>query len=279
MLATVYAVARDGAEVPVAPYSFWIDARTDGHLELPVPWLAAFSTNALAVRLQGATMHQRLEAPMPRPFAVLWFLGGALAVAALVAILSFLHPSVTRLDVPASVLAGANVGMTYATNGAGTRTWEIDDVHGGRIEDGSLAAASGSATIPAPRPVTQTAYTLRVATSGAFGSAEMSRPLIVVTPQPPVRPPRIISFSVDRAAIPDGGTLTARYRVSAQSGDVLAIDAQGNIIAQAAIHGADGAVRLTLPRFGRIKDLQLRLVVRRGAQLAAASVGVEVAAP
>lgn len=67
-------------------------------------------------------------------------------------------------------------------------------------------------------------------------------------------PPRIISFTLERSIVPDAGMVVARYRVSADSCDLLAVDAQGTIWAQAAIHG-DGITRLALPHFGGDKEL------------------------
>lgn len=274
MLATIYAVVGDGQEVPLPPFSFWIESHTEARIVLPLPWLAAFSTRALAVRLQGPAVHQRLETAMPRPWPFLWFFGGALAVGLGVALALAIHPRANLASVPDRIVGGSPLSFHYIIDGVGNRRWEIDDLSGARIASGTLDAAEGNATIAAPRPQVQTVYELHVGAAGPFGSADASRPLVVVTPHPSAAAPRIISFTLDRSIVPDAGTVVARYRVSADSGDLLAVDAQGTIWAQAAIHG-DGITRLALPRFGGDKELQIRLVVRRGAQLAAAGIGVE----
>ena len=258
LLATIYALARNGQEIPVAPYSFWIDARSEGYVDLPLSWLMTLTCSALSIRLQGRSVHQRLEAAMPRLASVAWFFAGAAAVAAVAALVSFAHPRVSALDVPATAIAGSPVSVAYQTRGLGSTVWRLEDIRGARIDGGELPSTAGS-----------------VAHNGA---ASMERPIVVVTPRPAIAPPRIISFTVDRAAVADGGSVTTRYRVNADSGDVLAIDAQGTIWAQSALRGTSGAVTLNLPRFGENKELQIRLFVRRGPQLAATGLGVETIA-
>lgn len=277
LLATIYAVVRNGQEIPLPPYSFWVDARTDGYMDLPLSWLAALTTRAISVRLQGRTVHQRLEAAMPRPSSLVWFAGGVVGTLAVVAMLGAFHPSISRLDVPASAIAGTPVHIAFDTRGIGTRSWEIDDVGGARVAGGPLASGAGTIAVRAPRTTTASIYDVRVTAAGPFGTVRMSRPLVVQTPRPALPAPRIVAFSLDRGVAADGGTIIARYRVSAQSGTILALDALGAIVAQTVIHGNDGSAQLALPYFGSSRQLQVRLVVRRGAQLATAAIGLEVA--
>lgn len=278
LLATIYALARNGQEIPLAPYSFWIDARSEGYVDLPLSWLMTLTCTALSVRLQGRSVHQRLEAAMPRPASVAWFVAGAAAVAVVVALATFAHPRIDRVDVPASALAGSSLSIGYQTQGIGSPSWSLEDVRGARIDGGTLQSGTSSTRITTPRVTSQSLFTVRVASSGPFGSASTERPIVIVTPRPAAMPPRIISFTVDRAAVADGAPVTVRYRVNADSGDILAVDAQGTIWAQSAVHGNSGTVDLNLPRFGANKELQIRLVVRRGPQLAAAGLGVEAIA-
>jgi hypothetical protein len=278
LLATIYALARNGQEIPLAPYSFWIDARSEGYVDLPLSWLMTLTCTALSVRLQGRSVHQRLEAAMPRPASVAWFICGAAAVAAVVALVSLAHPSIVRVDVPASAIAGSAVSIGYQTRGIGSSSWSLEDMRGARIDGGTLPAGTSATRIAVPRVTSQSMYTVRFASNGPFGSAGTERPIVIVTPRPALAPPRIISFTVDRAAVADGDPVTVRYRVNAQSGDVLAVDAQGTIWAQSALQANSGTAELRLPRFGRNKELQIRLVVRRGPQLAAAGLGVETIA-
>ncbi len=277
LLATIYALARNGQEIPLAPYSFWIDARSEGYVDLPLSWLMTLTCTALSVRLQGRSVHQRLEAAMPRPASVAWFIAGAAAVGVIVASAALAHPRIARVDVPAMAVAGSPLSIGYQTQGIGSSSWSLEDVRGARIDGGVLQGRS-STRITAPRVPTQSVYTVRIASSGPFGSATAERPIVIVTPRPAAMPPRIISFTVDRAAVADGTPVTVRYRVNADSGDVLAVDAQGTIWAQSAVRGNSGSVDLNLPRFGTNKELQIRLVVRRGPQLAAAGLGVEAIA-
>ena len=277
LLATIYALARNGQEIPLPPFSLWVDARSEAFLTLPLSWVMALSCNAISVRLQGRNVHQRLEAAMPRPASFAWFFAGAAAVALIFALAASAHPRVTALDVPASAVAGSPFEVAYRTGGISSPGWELQDLRGSRVASGSLDTPSGTIRIAAPRVLTQAVYAVRVVSSGPFGSASASRPIVLVTPRPAGPPPRIISFSVDRAAVADGDTVTVRYRVSADSGDVLAVDAQGTIWAQAAIRSS-GVTQLALPRFQQNKELQIRLVVRRGPQLAAAGIGVETIA-
>ncbi len=278
LLATIYALARNGQEIPLAPYSFWIDPRSEGYVDLPLSWLMTLTCAALSVRLQGRNVHQRLEAAMPRPASAAWFVAGAAAVAVVVALIGLAHPRIANVDVPATAVAGAPINVGYATRGIGSATWRLDDIRGARIDGGPLPSGSSTARITVPRVTTQSVYTVRLDSSGPFGSASLARPVVVATPHPPAPPPRIISFAIDRAAVADGDAVTVRYRVNADSGDILAVDAQGTILAQSALHGNSGTVELALPRLGENKELQIRLVVRRGPQLAAAGLGVEAIA-
>ncbi len=278
LLATIYALARNGQEIPLAPYSFWIDARSEGYVDLPLSWLMTLTCSALSVRLQGRSVHQRLEAAMPRPASVAWFVAGAAAVAVIAALAGAAHPRVIDVSVPATAIAGSPVSVTYQTRGFGSANWTLEDLRGARIDGGALDSAAGAARITAPRVVTQSVYSVRVESSGPFGSASMERPIVIVTPRPSAAPPRIISFAIDRAAVADGDSVTVRYRVNADSGDILAVDAQGTIWAQSALRGSSGSLTLNLPNFGTNKELQIRLVVRRGPQLAAAGLGVETIA-
>lgn len=278
ILATIYALARNGQEIPLAPYSFWIDARSEGYVDLPLSWLMTLTCAALSVRLQGRNVHQRLEAAMPRPASVAWFAAGAAAVAILAALVGLAHPRIARVDVPATAVAGSRINVAYATQGIGSASWSMEDIRGARIDGGSLPLASATAPITIPRVTSQSVYTVRIDSNGPFGSAGVARPIVVVTPHPAAAPPRIISFAIDRAAVADGDSINVRYRVNADSGDVLAVDAQGTIVAQSALRGNSGTAQLPLPRFGENKDLQIRLVVRRGPQLAASGLGVDVIA-
>jgi len=180
--------------------------------------------------------------------------------------------------VPAAAVAGSRIDVAYATRGIGAGSWTLEDIRGARIEGGALSSASATAPITIPRVNLQSVYSVRFDSSGPFGSASVVRPIVVVTPRPSAPAPRIISFTIDRAAVADGDPVTVRYRVSADSGDLLAVDAQGTIWAQSALHGNDGAAQLALPHFRENKELQIRLVVRRGPQLAAAGLGVEAIA-
>ncbi|MDE2481737.1 MAG: hypothetical protein KGN02_06070 [bacterium] len=277
LLVTFYAHVRDGTEVPLSPFSLWVDAGTHATLDLPVPWLAMLGTRAISARLQSRHVHQRVEAAMPRLLAPLWFLAGALLVLVGGYLWLALQPRVVALDAPSRVVAGSHFDLRFAARGPGARTWSLEGLDGSRVDGGALAGGASVVTIAAPRADRERTYVLRVSERNAFGSADATRPLVVETPAPSNDPPRITEFSLDANDVRDGGTIVARYRVDAERGDVLATDAQGTIWAEAPTN-ASGVTTLQLPRFGRRKELQVRLVVRRGAQLAASGLGV-VATP
>ncbi len=278
LLATIYAVAKSNDDIPVAPYAFWIDRRTEAYLDLPLSWLTAFTCRAISVRLQGRNAHQRLEAAMPRPSFLGWFAAGALLVAIAFALFLGLQPRVINAAVPAAATAGSRINVSYAFAGSGAHEWEILDLTGARIDGGALSGNTGTAAIPVPRVSTQTAYAVRLRNSGAFGDATAERPLIVNTPRPSAPPPRISSLTLDDAQVTDGTPVTVRYRVSAQYGDILATDAQGTIWAQQPLN-ANGVTVLPLPRFGRNKELQIRLVARRADAQVSSGLGLSVVVP
>ncbi len=275
LLVTFYGHVRGGGEVPIDPYALWVDPNTHAHLDVPLPWLALLGTRAVSARLQGRNVHQRVEAAMPRMRSPLWFLAGIAATVLVVVGASALRPSVAALSAPARVVTGTALEVAYATHGSGARSWELDTLNGARVAGAALASASGTVRIDAPRTDRERTYVLRVRVDGLAGSDQAMRPLVVQTPVPANPPPRITSFALDRTNVADGGTVVARYRIDAQSGDVLANDAQGTIWAQAPTN-ASGVTILQLPRFGRRKELQIRLVVRRGSQLAASGLGIVV---
>lgn len=278
LLATIYALARNGQEIPLAPYSFWIDAQSEGYVDLPLSWLMTLTCAALSVRLQGRNVHQRLEAAMPRPASVAWFAAGAAAVAIVAGLIGFAHPRIGRVDVPATAVAGSQINVAYATRGIGSASWSMEDLRGARVDGGSLPFGSAAAPITVPRVSSQSVYTVRIDSNGPFGSASVARPIVIMTPRPAAPPPRIISFAIDREAVAGGDPVNVRYRVNADSGDLLAVDAQGTIWAQSALRGNSGTVQLAMPHFTENKELQIRLVVRRGPQLAAAGLGIEAVA-
>ncbi len=277
LLATMYALARNVSEIPLPPYSLWVGARSEAYVDLPLSWVAALTCRAISVRLQGRNVHQRLEAAMPKPSSLGWFLAGALLVAMIAGTLSLAHPRVDRLDVPASAIAGTSFDVGYATAAATARGWRLDDLGGTRIAGGRLDGSAGRVTIEAPKVGSQSVFDVRISASNLLGEASAVRPVVIVTPRPVAASPRIIAFSLDRAVVDDGGSIVARYRVSADSGDLVAVDAQGGIVAQAAT-GPTGLTTLRLPIFGRDRELQIRLVVRRGPQLATSGIGVQVVA-
>ncbi len=277
LLATFYALSKASDEVPVPPHALWIDKRTEAYLELPLSWLAATTCRALSVRLQGRNVHQRLEASMPRPTSAGWFAAGVLLAALVILLHMVLQPRVASMSVASPAIAGSTMNMHYRFRGVGSREWEVDDINGGRIDGGSLSSNEGTAPIPVPRAPAQTTYVMRVMSHGAFGSAVAERPFVAQTPLPAAGPPRISTLTLDQAEVLDGSPVVVRYRVSAQYGDVVASDAQGTVWAQQPLN-AQGVTTLSLPRFGRDKELQIRLVARRGDAEVSSGIGLSVRA-
>ena len=278
LLATIYARPFRGEELPVAPYSLWVDARTEAYIVLPMSSLLAATCTAVSVRIQGRTIHHRVEAAIPRPGSLLWAAGGALVAAAIAAAVVGAHPRVTSLQAPSNVVGGTRVSAIYRIAGAGNATWELDDLHGGRLDGGTLAAAGGTFQFAVPKSRDRETYVVRVASQGRFGEASSSLPMVADTPVPPASPLRVSAFSVDRATLNDGDAVKVRYRTDARSGEVQAVDAQGTVWARAAL-SPSGISTLKLPTFGREKELQIRIVAKSGAQYAQSGVGVAVVVP
>lgn len=277
LLATIYALAKSGDEIPVAPFAFWIDKRTEAYLDLPVSWLTALSCRAISVRLQGRNAHQRLEASMPRPTAIGWFAAG-LALASILALgFSLAQPRILNLSAPASAVSGSRINVAFAFAGLGTHEWEIDDLSGGRIDGGAVEGPQDLQSIPVPKVNAQTPYALRLVNRGPLGTAVEERPLVVTTARPPVPPPQILSLALDDSRVPDGSAVTVRYKVSGQYGDVIAVDAQGTVWAQKPLD-PQGLTTLQLPHFGRDKELQVRVVARRGDAETSSGIGLQVLA-
>lgn len=273
LLATIYASGKDSQDVPVPPHSLWIDANTEASIPLRLPWIIAFTCNVVSVRIQGPNFHQRLEAAIPRPAALGWFFSGAIIVGLIAVLVSLAQPRILKVTLPLAAIAGTRTDIGYTFSGIGTHEWEIRDLDGARVSGGALAGSHGNASVTVPNATTQAAFTLHVTTRAPWSSVSVERPLIVMTPRPALAPPRIASLSIDRAQVPDGAPVVVRYRVSAQSGDVLITDAQGTIWAQQALN-ATGLTQLKLPPFSRDKELQVRLLARRGGAQTSAGVGL-----
>lgn len=276
ILATVYAQPAFGEEVPVAPFSLWIDAQTEAYVFLPLPLLALFTCRSLTVRLQGRGVHQRLAAAVPRPSALIWSLGGALVAALLIGGGFAAHPRITSLTMPTNAVGGEHASVSYALANTSHGTWELDDLRGGRLDGGVISTKTGSFSVALPRANDRETYLLAVHAQG-FGSAVQSVPIVADTPAPSGPPLRVSALSLDQAVVSDGGTVTVRYRVDSANGEVLAVDAQGTIWARTPL-SPSGVTTLKLPTFGKDKELQIRVVARRGTQLAQAGVGVQITA-
>ncbi len=277
LLATIYAMAKSGDEIPVAPFAFWIDKRTEAYVDLPVSWLAALSCSAVSVRLQSRSAHQRLEAAMPRPAAIGWFAAG-LALAAVAALtFTLAQPRVISMAAPAAAVAGSRINVAYAFGGIGRHEWEVDDLSGARVDGGPVAGSQDALTIPVPNVSTQTVFALRLINRGPLGTAAEERPLVVATARPSAAPPEIASLALENSQVADGGSVTVRYKASGQYGDVSAVDAQGIVWAHKALDSR-GVTTLQLPRFGRDKELQVRVVARRGDAESTSGVGLQVLA-
>lgn len=273
ILATSYAAVLRGGDVPIEPYSVWIEPRSEAYMHLRLGPLAALTCRAAVVRIQGLNIHQRLEARMPRPTLLLGA-GAGLALAGLFAVaISLLQPHAS-LAAASSVAAGASLTANYSSSN-GAASWELDDAsNGARVDGGTLNAPNGQFTVRVPRTQDDHAYVVKLSSAGRFGNASASQPLVALAPKSEAA--RIDSISLDNTTVPDGGTVRVAYATNARAGSVAAVDAQGTVWAKAPL-STGGSSMLQLPKFNRDKELQIRVTAKRGDTMARAGVGLTVA--
>jgi hypothetical protein len=183
LLATTYALTRDNEEKPLGPFAFWIDARTEAYVHVPLEGAAGVRSRAIVVRIRGRGIDERVEARVPRPYVLLGLASAAVA-AALIAAFAFLRPALGYVDVPRSAVADATVNAIYSFHGAGRGVWELTDIDGRHVSGGELTTLAGTLPVHLPAGKERKIYLLRLRTDGAFGTASADRVIIAQTPRP-----------------------------------------------------------------------------------------------
>jgi hypothetical protein len=272
-----FRVRRNGGDHPIEPSELWMDPQSHADLSIAVPPLQGLLGGRLIVRLVNAKVQHELVAPLPGPALVLGALGGA-AVAAVIAFgFSFVHPRVDLFEVPALGVAGAALRVPYQIGGIGTPAYALEDDRGATIASGALAASSGVLSVPLPSADGTRNYIVRLRESSVFGSFDRVAPVTALPAPPPPQEQLIDAIGIDTSQVPDGGNFTLRYRTRATNGRVEVRDAKGRLWASAPI-ASNGVSQISLPRFGKDKELRATLVVEKNGQHATSSVGLDVTA-
>lgn len=162
-------------------FACWIDARTEAYVNVPLDFSHALRVRTVVVRIRGRGIDDRVEADVPRPH-VLWALGGALLVAAVVLAFAYLRPTLGALDVGRTAPAGTTVSAHYAFGGRGNAVWELTEIDGRHVDGGALPSLEGTLDVHLPDARERRIYLLRVRADGQFGSASADR-VIVAQPK------------------------------------------------------------------------------------------------
>lgn len=155
-------------------FACWIDARTEAYVNVPLDVTQMMRVRTVVVRIRGRGIDDRVEADVPRPH-VLWALGGAVLVLALVLAFAYVRPTLGSLDVARNAAAGSTVTATYAFGGHGNGVWELADVDGRHVGGGALPGLHGTIDVHLPPSRERKIYLLRVRVDGTFGSASADR--------------------------------------------------------------------------------------------------------
>jgi hypothetical protein len=183
VLAKTYALSNRNGDLPLGAFAFWVDARTEAYVHVPLDARSGMRSHALVVRIRGRGIDERVEARVPRPH-LLWAIGGAVVAAAMLAAIAVFRPALGYLDVPRSAQADAMVNAQYAFRGFGHRVWELTDIGGAHVGGGELASSSGTLAVHLPAAKERKIYLLRLRADGAFGSASGDRVIVAETPRP-----------------------------------------------------------------------------------------------
>lgn len=270
-----FRVRRAGGESPIHPGEIWMDPCSHADLALTVPPLQGLLGGRLIVRLVNAKVQHELVAPLPG--AALWLgaLGGAAATALIAFGFSFAHPRIDLFAVPPLGVAGAALQVPYQTGGVGAATYALEDDRGATVASGALAASSGVFSLLLPRADGTRNYIVRLVDRGSFGGVDRAEPVTALPAPAPPQEQLIDALGIDASQVPDGGSITLRYRTRATDGRIEVRDAQNTLWAQAPI-ARNGISQIVLPHFGKDKELRVTLEVERDGQRASSSVGLDV---
>jgi hypothetical protein len=272
-----FRIRRAGGEKPVAPGEMWMDPLSHADLTVTVPALEGLLGGRLIVRLVNAKVQHELVAPLPGAAVWLGALGGAAATALAIFGFSFAHPRIDLFAVPPLGVAGAALQVPYQTGGVGTTTYSLEDERGASVASGILAASSGVFSLPLPQADRTRNYIVRLADRGALGAIDRASPVTALPAPAPPQEQLIDAMSIDTSQVPDGGSFTLRYRTRTNNGRIEVRDAQNFLVAHAPI-ASNGISQMSLPHFGKDKELRVTLQVEKDGQRASSSVGLNVSA-
>ena len=273
---------RGDIERRLAPGEFWIDPEAHADLVIDVPSHIAYAGGFLVVRLVNAQIHE-MVAPLPGPAAILGALGGGLAVAAVAAAFVFATPRIDVFAVPPIGVANTLLRVPYKTGGVGASSYALIDDRGVTVRSAAIGKREGTLAFTLPSAQRTHSYILQMRDQGALGSAERAEP-VTALPEPALPSTAaatsslIDSLALDSWQVPDGGTVTVRYRTSAHSGLLSVKDAQNTVWVEEKI-SPDGVTQLRLPHFGRDKELRVSLAVANGDSHASSSIGMQSVLP
>jgi hypothetical protein len=274
-------IRRGDMERRLPPGEFWIDPHAHAALTLDVPTRLAYAGGSLVVRLVNAQIHE-LVAPLPGPAGIIGALVGGFAVAGVAAAFIFAQPHIDVFAVPPIGVANSLLRVPYRTGGAGVASYALIDDRGVTLRSAKLRRREGALAFTLPAAQRTQTYIVQLRDEGALGRAERAEPVTALPePAPPMTGASgalIDSLAIDSWQIPDGGSVTVRYRTTATSGTLAIKDAQDTVWAQTKI-SRDGISVLPLPHFGHDKELRVALSVSRGDLHALSSLGLQVVAP
>ena len=272
---------RHDIERRLPPGEFWIDPQAHAELTIDVPWHGAYAGGSLVVRWVNAQIHE-MVAPLPGPAGIMGALAGGCAVGAVAAGFVFATPHVDVFAVPPIGVANSLLRVPYKIGGLGATSYALVDDRGVTMRSGVLKKRDGTLSFTLPPGARTQSYILQLREEGALGTAERAEPVTALPePAPPMNGPSgalIDSLAIDSWQVPDGGTVTVRYRTSAHAGVVSVRDAQDTVLASEKI-SALGVTQLQIPRFGHDNELRVALAVTNGEAHESSSVGVQVVVP
>ncbi len=274
-LLMTFRVRRNGYEKPIEPGEMWMDPQSHADLTMAVPPLEGLLGGRLIVRLVNAKVQRELVAPLPGSSLWLGALGGAAVTALLAFGFSFAHPHIDLFAVPPLGVAGAALQVPYQTGGVGTAAYALEDERGATVASGTLAASSGVFSLPLPGADRTRNYIVRLFDKGMLGGVDRAAPVTALPAPAPPQEQLIDAIGIDTSQVPDGGSFTLRYRTQAKNGRIEVRDAQNTLWATAPI-ARNGISQISLPHFGKNKELRVTLEVERDGQRASSSVGLDV---
>jgi hypothetical protein len=185
----VWALTQNGETLLAYPPPFEIGPYSVESREVPVI-LDEFDKFERAVaEITGDGVHLVVETVAPtakkkgRPLLTSLVAGLCLCVTTLGATAFGLSlPRIQALAAPPLVASGTVVDAEYAASGVGRLTYVVQAPNGEALQQGTLAAHSGSIPIPIPASLQSSAYTLQLTMQGPLGTDKEVR---VLNAQPP----------------------------------------------------------------------------------------------